>query len=125
MQSQQIQLMQIKQKVEGKGKIPSSLLIAKRETLKSYEYGKKSWQSLCFLKKQTQSKLPPPILKKAVARNPKIVEAHPSCGRKQQLTELASTWPLLPQQGLHRYIKFQIIPYQLAGNTQKGKFKSN
>ena len=108
--------MQIKQRVK-KGKIPSNLLIGNREILKSYKYAKKVMAELLLLKKQAQSKLPPLTLKKSVARNSKIAEAHPSCGRRQQLTELASTWPMLPQQGLHRCTKFQIIPYWLAGKN--------
>lgn len=105
-------------------KIPSSLLIARRNiSLMNME--KKVIPELLLLKKTSTIKLPPLILMEAVARNPKIVEAHPSCERRQQQTELASTWPLVPQQGLHRYIKFQVIPHWLAGNTQKGRFKSN
>lgn len=45
------------------------------------------------------------MLKKAMARNLKIAEVHPSCMRRQQLTELASTWPLLPSTRLTQVYK--------------------
>lgn len=73
------------------------LLIAKRQILKSPDY--------VLYKKPAQSQLPSNP-KESCGKKPKLVEPHPSYGtRQQQLTELASTWPFLPQQDLQRYIK--------------------